>query len=417
VANVLLVSIDYWPEETGIGPYSTGLAEYLARSGHDVTVIAGMPHYPQWTVEAAYRGRWRLREERGGVEILRRRHYVPRRQSALRRATYEASWLAHAGATRPPAAPDAVLGVIPSLSGGVIARFAAARARAAYAVIVQDLVSVAATQSGISGGRAVASMTHSVESWLLRRASVVAPVAEAFRPALSEMGIPDDRIIVLPNWSRLSAPSGDRELVRERLGWPANEWIALHAGNMGLKQDLDQILDAGRLADANGAPVRFVLMGDGSQKRALIDRSSGIRRLELRPFVPVGDLPDTLAAADVLLLTERPTVVDMSLPSKLTSYFAAGRPVVAAVNPAGSSAQEISKASAGIVTRPGDAASLLHAIMSLRDLPEQGRALGAAGRRYAETTLGETATFTRADAIIGRLLHETAARRRVQRSG
>jgi colanic acid biosynthesis glycosyl transferase WcaI len=95
--TVLLVSIDYWPEETGIGPYSTGLAEHLAAVGHDVTVLAGMPHYPQWRVAPNYRGKWRLREERNGVHILRRRHYIPGRQSALRRAAYEATWLIHAG--------------------------------------------------------------------------------------------------------------------------------------------------------------------------------------------------------------------------------------------------------------------------------------------------------------------------------
>jgi glycosyltransferase involved in cell wall biosynthesis len=158
-------------------------------------------------------------------------------------------------------------------------------------------------------------------------------------------------------------------------------------------------------------------MGDGSQKRDLIDRSTGISRLEFRPFVPAPELPDTLAAADVLVLTERMSVVDMSLPSKLTSYFAAGRPVVAAVNAAGASTQEIRKAGAGFVTPAGDAASLLHAIMGVRDLPDRGRALGVAGQRYADLTLGETATFSRADTIIDRLLHETAERRRTQTSG
>ena len=56
MATILLVSINYSPEETGIGPYSTGLAEHLAGAGHDVTVVTGMPHYPAWEVEAAYRG-------------------------------------------------------------------------------------------------------------------------------------------------------------------------------------------------------------------------------------------------------------------------------------------------------------------------------------------------------------------------
>ena len=415
--NVLLISINYWPEESGIGPYSTGIAEHLARAGHDVTVLTGMPHYPQWAVEPAYRGKWRLREERNGVQIVRRRHYIPGRQTAIRRAAYEGTWLAHASSVRLKPRPDAVLGVIPSLSGGAIARFAAARARAAYGVIVQDLVSAAATQSGIRGGRAVAELTEHAESWSLNRATIVAPVADVFRPTLSKLGVPDDRIIILPNWSNLAVSSGDRDRVRERLGWSTDAWVALHAGNMGLKQDLDQVLDAGRLADREGAPVRLVLMGDGSQRQTLIDHARGISRVEFRPFVPASELPDVLAAADVLLLSERSTVVDMSLPSKLTSYFAAGRPIVAAVTTDGASAQELKRAGAGVTTPAGDGASLLHAIMWVRDQADRGRSFGDAGRRYAQTTLVEGATFDRADAIIDRLLDSTRARRRMETNG
>jgi glycosyltransferase involved in cell wall biosynthesis len=141
---------------------------------------------------------------------------------------------------------------------------------------------------------------------------------------------------------------------------------------MGLKQDLGQIIDAGRIADRDHTPVRLVLMGDGSQRRSLIDLATGISRLEFRPFVPAPELPDVLAAADVLVLTERATVVDMSLPSKLTAYFAAGRPVVAAVHPDGTSDREVRRAGAGITIPAGDAASLLRAIMSLRDRPDGG---------------------------------------------
>ena len=231
------------------------------------------------------------------------------------------------------------------------------------------------------------------------------------------MGVSADRIVVLPNWSHLPESSGDRDRVRERLGWDADEWVALHAGNMGLKQGLDQVLDAGRLADRDAVPVRIVLMGDGSQRQMLTDRADGISRLEFRPFVPAAELPDVLAAADVLILSERATVVDMSLPSKLTSYFGAGRPVVAAVHLDGASAQELRRAGAGIATPAGDAASLLRAIMSVRDRPDHGMEFGEAGRRYAQTTLGEGATFDRADAIIDRLLDGTKARRRIDTNG
>ena len=274
--TVLLISINYWPEETGIGPYSAGLAEHLAGVGHEVTVLSGMPHYPEWRVAPGYRGAWRGRERRrDGVTVLRRAHYVPEHQSALRRAVYEGTFLLNAVLSRTDR-PDAVLGVVPSLGGGVAARIAAARGRAAYGIIIQDLISAAAVQSGIAGGPRVAAFTRRIERFVLARATVVAPVAEAFRPGLAELGVDAERIVALPNWSHLSASTADREHTRQSLGWRPDEFIALHAGNMGLKQGLDQLIEAARIVERDRLPIRFVLMGEGSQRASLVAQAAGV---------------------------------------------------------------------------------------------------------------------------------------------
>ena len=81
---------------------------------------------------------------------------------------------------------------------------------------------------------------------------------------------------------------------------------------MGLKQGLEQVLAAARMADRQDLPIRYVLMGDGSQRQALVDRSRDIGRLEFLPFRRKSELADILGAADVLLLSERASVVDMS---------------------------------------------------------------------------------------------------------
>ncbi|MGK2849435.1 MAG: WcaI family glycosyltransferase [Candidatus Limnocylindrales bacterium] len=414
--RILIYSMYYWPEESGNAPYSTGIAEHLAANGMEVTVVAGMPHYPAWEVDARYRGRWRQTEQRAGVRIERFRHHIPRRQSAARRAVYEASFLAHASMRGQGQRPDAVLGVIPSMSGGVLARIAAARAGAAYGIIVQDIMSAAAAQSGITGGRRAAAVTGSIERWALRRATVVAPVAAAFIPILAGMGVEARRIVHLPNWAHLPPPARDRQDVRTELGWRGDEVIALHAGNMGLKQGLEQIIDAARSAMAVDPRLRFVLMGDGNQRAHLLELADGLTNVTFAPFVERERLVDVLAAADVLLLSERSTVRDMSLPSKLTSYLAAGRPVIAAVDPAGASASEVRRADAGVVVRAGDARSLVRAIIDLVADPAEIQRLGENSRRYAETTLGSVASLATASAIVDRLLQSTIQRRRTDPS-
>jgi len=400
--NILIIGINYRPETTGIAPYTSDLAEYLAAGGHRVTVITGFAHYPAWQVEPGER-RMRAVESLDGVRVLRRRHYVPGSQSAARRAAYEATFLAH-GALSRPERPDVVFGVIPSLSGGLLARFFGARARAPYGLIFQDLMAPAARQSGIGGGARVAGATATLERWAVAKARTVAIASESFRPYLQEIGVEEGRIIDLPNWSHLGAPTADRAATRDRLGWPVDHAVVLHAGNMGLKQGLEQVVEAARRADALAAPVMFVLMGEGSQRTALEAQAQGIDRLQFLAFQPEEAVPNILDAADIFLVSERATVIDMSLPSKLTSYFAAGRPIVAAVPPEGSTAGEILRSGAGVVVRIGDADELNRVVARLKEDPEWAGSLGAAGRRYAESTLDSASAHARIDRLLKQTL-------------
>jgi exopolysaccharide biosynthesis WecB/TagA/CpsF family protein len=407
VARILIVGINYRPETTGIAPYTADLAEHYAERGHDVTVITGFPHYPAWRVDPKER-RLRATESHRGIRVLRRRHYVPRIQSALRRATYEATFLIH-GALSRPVRPDVVFGVVPSLSGGLLARFFAARAGAPYGLIFQDLMAPAARQSGIGGGARVAGITALLERWAARRATTVAIASEGFRPYLRRLGVDERRILDLPNWSHLAAPDVDRDDTRKRLGW-GDSTVVLHAGNMGLKQGLAQVVEAAQRADELESPVRYVLMGEGSQRSALEQQATGIERLEFLPFQPEAEVPNILDAADILLVSERETVIDMSLPSKLTAYFASGRPIVAAVAPDGSTAREVSRAGAGVVVPIGDPDRLNATITDLRSDADRMDALGRAGRAYADSTLDIETARGRLDVLLQRTLGRTPRR-------
>jgi glycosyltransferase involved in cell wall biosynthesis len=410
VATVLIVGINYRPEMTAIAPYTTALAEHLASGGHGVTVVTGFPHYPAWRHEPGER-RVRHTEWLGGVRVVRRRHYVPGTQSALRRAMYEGTFFAHGLLSRPER-PDAVIGVVPSLSGGMLARVFAARARAPYALILQDLMAPAARQSGISGGGRVARITAALEGWAMARARTVAIASESFRPYLRDQGVPDARIMAFPNWTHVGTASVDREAIRRRFDWPAETSVVLHAGNMGLKQGLEQVVAAARRADERGNSILFVLMGDGSQRAAIEALGAGTERLRFLPFQPEEELPNILQAADVLLVSERSSVIDMSLPSKLTSYFAAGRPIVAAVPAAGATAREVLRAGAGVVVPVGDADELIGAVAHLRADNARSEALGQAGRAYATATLGSAMALGRVDELLDRTLGTTSPTRR-----
>lgn len=407
--RLLLVSTNYAPEHAGIGPYATQIAEHWASGDSalgpaEVHVLTGMPHYPSWRLDPAYRGVWRAEEERAGVRVHRRRHTVPPRQTALRRALFEASVLAHGTAVPPRMArPDAVVAQMPSLAGGVIGARIARRYHVPYVPVVQDLMGAAAAQSGIRGGGRAAAPAAAAEAYALRRAALVGVIHESFVDKVAAMGVRPDRIRLVPNWSHVARPSRPRAETRARLGWRDGRIVVLHSGNMGLKQGLEVLVEAARLAPE----VQVVLMGDGSQREHLRALAGGLPNLEFAPPADDADFPDVLAAADVLLVTQRASVLDMSVPSKLTSYFAAGRPVVASVAAAGGTAQEVLHSGAGVLVPPEDAGALLEAVRALAGDPGAAERLGARGPVYVQAHLSRGAGLARMDALLLEVLDRT----------
>ena len=406
MTSIFIASLHYAPEETGIAPYSTGVAEHLAAQGYSVTVLAGLPHYPERCVADEYRGdgrRAQRTEVRNGVVVRRSRHHVPRTQSALRRGLYEATSLSMAAEGWRLPKPDAVIGVVPSLSGGITARALAARFGVPYGLLFQDLASQACAESGIAGGRRVAGVVRAAERWAAGRAAAVGIIAEGFRPYVESLGVDATRIRRVRNWTHTSPAATGRETMRARLGWDEAQTVCLHAGNMGALQN---VIDAAVLASAANQPVLFVLMGDGNQRQALeaVAARYRLRNLRFLPLQAAVDYGSVLAAADILLVNQRASVDDLSLPSKLTSYFAAGRPVVAAAAAHSETAREVSWSSGGIVVAPEDPKALLAGILRVANDGALAAYLGRSGAAWAASVLSPQQALRSYEQLVAAVL-------------
>jgi glycosyltransferase involved in cell wall biosynthesis len=304
---------------------------------------------------------------------------------------------------------DLVMGIVPNLGGAVLAATAAARYRVPYVLLIQDIMGRAAERSGISGARRVAGSIAKVEKWLARRATAVAIVADGFRDYFLQGGVNPSRIHRVRNPARLQSPMEDRAGVRRRMNWAEEDFIVLHSGAMGYKQGLEGLLRTADLARSQ-PKLRFVLQGEGSTRAELVSMARHMRlpNVTFAPLAPEEEYSSILAAADVLLLHQRPSVRNMSFPAKLGSYFAAGVPVLAAVAEEDETAAEIRRAKAGIVVRPDNPQSLLSAIDDLSRNKEHAGCLGAAGKLYAERELGAAAAIQRIHSVLQQSLPERA---------
>lgn len=381
--RITILGINYLPETTGIAPYTTGAAEGLAEQGHDVTVITGYPHYPQWQIADGYTGLSR-RERVNGIKVQRLRHPVPQNGGVIGRSLMELGFGLRAATTSWFGA-DVVLAVTPALLSTALIIARARLTRRPSVVWVQDIYTLSASQTGAASR--IAGVIGRIESATLRHADHVVVIHDRFKAFVtSELGVDPARVQVVRNWTHLTDPGHRDEALRGRLGWAPQDVIVLHAGNMGAKQNLENVVKASQLAARSGSRVRFVLMGDGHRRSAL-EAMGANPNLQFLDPVDSAQFADTVASADILLVNELPGMTEMSVPSKLTSYFHSGRPVLAAVDAESVTADEIAAAAAGVRVDADDPSALLTAAEALSQDPRQMAQLGAAGQEYRHQVL------------------------------
>jgi glycosyltransferase involved in cell wall biosynthesis len=253
------------------------------------------------------------------------------------------------------------------------------------------------------GGGLSIRITKFVEKYALRAADTVIVIHPRFADYLVEvLGVERGRIVVIRNWTHLkpTAVISKRD-ARAALGWPTDVALAVHTGNMGAKQGLENVVEAARLADAREAPIKFVLVGDGGEREQLERLAQGIDRIEFVDPLDDDDYRCALAAADCLVVNELPGVAAMAVPSKLTSYFDAARPILAATDTNGITAGEIKQASAGVVVPAGDPEALLTAALELSSDSERAAEYGSAGRRFRTEVLDPEAAIDAFEKVLG----------------
>jgi colanic acid biosynthesis glycosyl transferase WcaI len=333
MSQVLLVTTNYWPEPTGIAVYTTDLAEMLQTEGHRVTVLTSLPHYPWWQVPSEFAHLTEGTGSRNDVSVIRANHLIPTKMNALLRVRFETSlWrnLRRVSKTMSGNGFDLVIACIPTVAAGIVGKRIAKELGIPFGLIVQDLSGAGAKQSGLRGGAVISKIAHAVEGKALHGANALVVVSPAMRDVVSALDVPAERITQITNYSARPIASVDKTSSRAEFGWASDDFVVIHTGNMGAKQDLENVV---RAADAlqTGSNIKIYLVGHGNQEASLKSLCAGKSNIAVMPAVSDADYSALLSAADLLLVNERSTQMEMSLPSKLTSYLYSERPVIAAV--------------------------------------------------------------------------------------
>jgi colanic acid biosynthesis glycosyl transferase WcaI len=367
--KILILSINYWPEVTGIGAFTTYRAEHLAASGHQVEVCTTFPYYPEWKVPVPYAGRIAQSEKRNGVNIVRSYAYIPNPVTAMKRVMHEASFIASVtiralGRKR----PDVLLVVSPPLGLAAAAVLLSRLWGIPYVFDVEDLQPDAAADLGMLPGWAV-KLLYKVEEMAYRHSRLVTTLTPSMRKRIVEKGVPEDKVALLEprmddSLIDLGAEEGRTFRLRHNLG---EKFLITHSGNMGVKQGLDVVLDAAALYRSEDSPL-FLLVGCGADSERIKRRAARLHLANVRflPLLGEADFRGLLAASDVCLVTQQRSVTEIAFPSKVVTYLAAGRPIVASVSRLCEVARVVEESGAGKVVDAEDAGTLWLALEEMR---------------------------------------------------
>jgi glycosyltransferase involved in cell wall biosynthesis len=359
-------------------------AEYLARRGHDVTVIAEFPNHPLGVFPDQYHGRLVEDDRSNPYRVLRVWVRTNQEKTQMTRLSFYTSFMGMAAAVSPRAGrPDVVLATTPPLFTGVAGWAIARMMRAPLVLDVRDLWPAAATSlRQISPGLST-SAAELIERRLYRAAAAVVAVTQPFCEHIDAIRQKPPSTTLIPNGTleQFFSENG----AGNRLGVGDDRFLVTFAGTHGIAQALPSALEAAERARED---ADFAFIGEGPVKQLIVDqaRERNLANVHFHPQVPLEEITPILRASDALLVTlsSHPTF-EQFLPSKLTDFMAVGRPVLLAA--AGESARLVESVGAGVVVPPEDPDALADAVRWLHEHPEEAEEMGRRGREFARTRL------------------------------
>jgi colanic acid biosynthesis glycosyl transferase WcaI len=382
--KILIVSQYFWPENFRIND----LASELVRKGNHVTVLTGIPNYPDGKVFPEFRDHPKLFNELNGIEIIRV-PLLPRGKGSLRLVLNYLTFMLNAsilGAWKLRGYHFDVVFVyqVSPVTVGLPGALMSKLKNAPMAMWVLDLWPDTLQAIGVVRSPRVLRWVGLLVSFIYRRCDLVLSQSRSFVPEIRRLASERQSIEYLPSWAEDVFQSLPTQPISE-IPVLEGSFDVMFAGNIGEAQDFPCILAAAERLK-NHKHIRWLIVGDGRMQPWVaeeVQRRGLQQQVLLLGRFPVEFMPSYYQQADALLVTlqDKP-IFKMTIPGKLQSYLAAGIPVVAVL--AGEGADLIRTSQAGLTSTPGSPEELANAVLTLsRMSAEQRRTLGENGRRVS----------------------------------
>jgi len=379
--RIILHTMYYLPDFGSAPILMDELAGHLAAAGHEVEVVTTLPR----TRGPEFSGLFYSRRANGRFVV--KRFWTNTTPFPLGRLLawniYAAGALLNLLTVRKG---DVLFLRTPPLQLGLPAFWAKALRGARVLINVQDIHPDLAIESGILRNPAGIRFAKALERWVYGLADRIAVISDGFARNLRRKGVPDRKLAVLPNWvdTEFLKPGPKDNPVSRRHGLDG-KFVVMYSGTISISSNraLERTLEAAGLL-AGDREIVLAIVGEGLKRKALMEKAAalGLANAVFLPFQPYRDLPELLASSDVLLVPLDKDKSDLSVPSKLYTFMASGRPVLGLAGPDSEVAVLLRENDCGLTAPPDDPAAFAAAVRTLKASPERRRALGENARAY-----------------------------------
>ncbi|MEY4025177.1 MAG: hypothetical protein RL438_690 [Actinomycetota bacterium] len=393
------------PDLAPTGVVMTRIVTELAARGHELHVVTSLPWYRNHAIEPGWGGRlWRTEKTEWG-SIIRVHPFPGKSKSNLLRRALGFIAFSYAVGIRSvhadgfPFKVDGVLAMSPPLTLGLTGWFTKIIRRAPLVFNIQDVFPDAAIQTGAISNKKIIAAAKWLERVSYQRSDAVVLLSRDLRTNIANKIDTKfhDRLHVIPNFVDTVAitPQNRMTAYRAELGI-GDQLVVMYAGNVGFSQSLNLVAEAA----AKFPEIAFVVNGDGAARKKLQQDCAQLANVYFGDYQPIERLSEVLATGDIHLVPLRAGLASVSVPSKSYSILAAGRPMLAAIDPNTEIPNMLRESGAGIAVEPDNAPAFIDALGQLASNRERLLEMGARGRNWVETHASPASVAAQYEAIF-----------------
>jgi len=383
--RILVVTQYFWPENFRIND----LCAELVLRGHDVTILTGKPNYPDGVVFGAYKNKPSEFCQYQGCEVIRV-PMIARGENAIHLILNYLSFALTAslnGAFKLRKRKyDIIFVYEPSpITVGLPAIYLKILKKAPVVFWVLDLWPETLEAVGVVKSPKVLMIIGKLVSFIYNRCDLILGQSKSFINSIENYCDDKEKIRYFPSWAEDLFLSESVPTINDVAIFEDN-FKVLFAGNIGESQDFPAIVKAVEILKTKKSNVKLFIVGDG---RAFSWLKSQIKEKNLENYIyllgrhPLEMMASFYASADALLVSLKENkVFAMTIPGKVQSYMAAGKPILSMVDGEGN--RVIEEAKCGYTSKSGDYESLANSMMRMSRLAQENlEPLGINAKEYS----------------------------------